>query len=176
MSTLSSHSTGLPLEQQAIRNKCFHPTGTFIEFREGEIEQSIPERFEEQVRKYPDRLAVRSRNCQLTYDELNQAANQVAHAIREQLGLGQGPVALLLEQSVQMICSILGVLKAGRTLVPLDPSFPRERVNFMLAQSKGELLITNERNMSLAQELTPESCLIDIDQLGSGLSLGNPGL
>ena len=60
MSTLRSHSTGPPPEQQAIRAKCFHPTGTFIEFEKEEIEQSIPDRFEEQVSKYPNRLAVKT--------------------------------------------------------------------------------------------------------------------
>ena len=81
MSTLSSHSTDLPPEQQVIRAKCFHPTDNFIEFNREEIEQSIPDRFEEQVRRHPDRLAVKANSEQLTYDELNKAANRVAQAI-----------------------------------------------------------------------------------------------
>ena len=86
MSTLSSRSTELPPDQQAIRDKCFNPKGTFVEFGKEEIERSIPERFEQLVRKYPDRVAVKTRSHQLTYDELNKAANRVAHAILAQRG------------------------------------------------------------------------------------------
>ena len=60
MSNLSSHSTDLP-EQQAIRAKCLHPTGTFIKFKKDEIEQSIPDRSEQQICRYPDRLAIETR-------------------------------------------------------------------------------------------------------------------
>ena len=67
MSTFSSHSTDLPPEQQAIRARCFHPTGSFIDFRKEEVEQSITSRFEEQVRKYPDQLAVVDGESHLTY-------------------------------------------------------------------------------------------------------------
>ena len=54
MNTPDRHIAGLPQEQEAIRAKCFHPTGTFIEFKKEEIEQSIPDRFEEQVRRCAD--------------------------------------------------------------------------------------------------------------------------
>ena len=78
---------GIPPEQQAIRAKCFHPTGTFIEFNKEEIEQSIPERFEKIVRMYPDRLAVKSEKHSLTYDQLNKAANRIAQKIGSSLEL-----------------------------------------------------------------------------------------
>jgi non-ribosomal peptide synthetase component F len=64
----------LPPDQQAIRDKCFHPTGTFVEFPKEEIEQSIPERFEKIVRLYPDRIAVKTANQAWTYAELNGMA------------------------------------------------------------------------------------------------------
>ena len=60
MNTISKRPDDLPPEQQAIRDRCFHPTGKFVEFEKDEIEQSIPDRFEEQVRKYPQRLAVKT--------------------------------------------------------------------------------------------------------------------
>jgi non-ribosomal peptide synthetase component F len=74
----------LLLEQQAIRAKCFHPTGAFVEFKKEEVEQSIPDRFERRVGRYPDRIAVKTKANALTYAELNQAANRVAHAILDQ--------------------------------------------------------------------------------------------
>jgi len=56
------NTRALPPEQLAIRAKCFHPSGIFIEFKKEEVEQSIPERFERIVRKHPDRLAVKTAN------------------------------------------------------------------------------------------------------------------
>ena len=91
MNTPDRHVAGLPPEQEAIRAKCFHPTGTFIEFKKEEIEQSIPDRFEEQVRRYPDWLAVKTRSHQLTYDELNKAANRIARVILTRAGRDRNP-------------------------------------------------------------------------------------
>ena len=64
----------LPLEQQAIRAKCFHPSGLFVEFGKEEIEQSISERFEQQVATYSARSALAAKGYLLTYTTLNQAA------------------------------------------------------------------------------------------------------
>src|SRR6266545_2434933 len=73
------------------------PVNSFVPFRKEEIEQSVPERFEQQVARYPDRLAVRDRRQQLTYTELNAAANRIAHALLAQCGEGEEPIALLFE-------------------------------------------------------------------------------
>ena len=105
----------IPQAQQAIRAKCFHPTGRFIEFPQEAIEQSIPARFEQQVHQYADCLAVKAKEQALTYAELNAAANRVAHAILARRGEGQEPVALLFAKGVSLIVAILGVLKAGKT-------------------------------------------------------------
>ena len=128
MNTLSNHSTVLPPEQQAIRDRCFHPSGKFIRFRKEEIEQSIPERFEQQVRQYLNRLAVKTRNQELTYDELNKASNRVARAIVEQRGSGAEPIALLLEKGVSQVIATLAVLKTGKFFVMLDFSHPHARL------------------------------------------------
>ena len=150
MSTLLRDIPDLPPEQQAIRAKCFHPTGTFVEFNKEEIEQSIADRFEEQVRRYPDRLAVKTEKEELTYEELNNAANRVARAILAQRGVGEEPVALLFEHGAPMFAALLGVLKAGKFYVPLDPSYPRARVSYILQDSRADLIVTNHRNLSLA--------------------------
>jgi acyl carrier protein len=81
MNDVPRHITDLPPEQRAIRAKCFHPSGDFVEFKKEEIEQSIPERFEKIVRVFPDHMAVKSKNQTLTYGQLNKAANQVANAV-----------------------------------------------------------------------------------------------
>ena len=73
---MSDGITRLPAEQQALRAKCFHPSGVFVEFSKEEIEQSIPERFEKIARQYPNRLAVKVGERSFTYDELNRWANR----------------------------------------------------------------------------------------------------
>ena len=93
MSELSKPVANLPPEQQAIRAKCFHPSGTFVEFAKEEVEQSIPERFEKIVRLYPDRIAIKLGDQTLTYTELNRQANRLARSIVEQQGDPAEPIA-----------------------------------------------------------------------------------
>jgi hypothetical protein len=70
----------LPPEQEAIRAKCFHPTGTFVEFSRAEIEQSIPKRFAQIAANVLTELP-KFANCTLTYNNLNKQSNRVAHAV-----------------------------------------------------------------------------------------------
>jgi amino acid adenylation domain-containing protein len=153
MNEFNPNSTTLPPEQESIRVKCFHPSGTFVEFKKEEIEQSISSRFEGQVHSNSDRLAVRTRSHELTYDALNRAGNRVARAIMERRGTGEEPVALLFEQGAPVIASILGVLKAGKFYVPLDSSYPQTRTRYMLEDSAADLIVTNTQNLSLARDL-----------------------
>src|SRR4026209_1085871 len=146
MSDPSKHIFAFPPEQQAIRAKCFHPNGTFVEFAEKEIEQSIPERFEKIVRMYPNREAVKTKNLLLTYSELNRTANQMAHAIVAQSGEVEEPVALLLEHGADVIPAILAVWRAGKIYVPLDPALPHARNKATLEESQARLIVTDTRH------------------------------
>jgi non-ribosomal peptide synthetase component F len=92
MRDLAKKNLQLPPAQQAIRDKCFHPLGTFVEFSKGEIEQSIAERFEKTVDRYPDRLAIKDHQQTLTYEQLDKAANRIAHAILSRQGEGNHTV------------------------------------------------------------------------------------
>ena len=173
----SNLMSDLPPEQQAIWVKCVHPTGTFVEFPEAEIEQSIPDRFQQQVAKYPDRLAVKMEQSTLTYHELNQAANRVARAILSKAGPGQEPVGLLFENGAQAISAIFGVLKAGKFYVPLDPSFPHARIAAIIEDSGIRLLVTNRQNFRLASELMRRrSHVLDIDTIAVTVSAENLNL
>jgi amino acid adenylation domain-containing protein len=176
MNILQDDPIGIPEEQRAIRAKCIHPTGTFIPFPTEAIDQSIPELFEKQARAYPNRLAVRTRHHVFTYDELNRAANRLAHAIVGQHGRKEENVALLLEHGALQIVAILGVLKVGRVYVPLDPSYPRKRLAYMLEDSQAKLLLTNQTNRSLADALAQNVPVIDISVLDSISSAENLGL
>jgi amino acid adenylation domain-containing protein len=167
----------LPPEQQAIRDRCFHPEGGYKEFRKHEIEQSIPERFEEMVRRYPGRLAIKMDDRRLTYDELNQAANRVAHRILEVRRTGGEPVALLLEHGVNIITGILAVLKTGSPYVALDPYFPPDRLRYILQDSRANLVLVDGQNSRFANLLELDSArLLDFDALEDSWSTANLGL
>ena len=112
-------------------------------------DQCIHQRFEEQAARVPDAVALlfdrglaSSLPQTLSYRELNEQANKLAHQLRQ---LGVGPevlVGLCLERSPLMIVAVLGVLKAGGAYVPLDPHYPAERLSFMLADASPELVLT----------------------------------
>jgi len=157
----------LPPSQELLQAKCFHSTGTFVEFNKDEIEQSIPKRFEQQARKYSNRTAVVTRNQTLTYDQLNQGVDRLAGAILHQRGGRQEPIALLLEQSASAISTILGVLKAGKIYVPLDTTYPQARIEYILEDSQAPVIVTNNRNFLLARKLAKHNdCqLLNIDEL-----------
>jgi len=167
--------TRAPAWQRAIRDRCHHPGGTFVAFEPGEIEQSISRRFEHQVRKYPRRLAVKTRTHELTYGRLNEDANRVAHAILAARGEGEEPIALLMERDAPLIAAVLGVMKAGKFYVPLDPSFPPDRIGYLLKDSGASLIVTNRRHRPLAEALAGRGIpLLDVDALDSSLSAANP--
>jgi amino acid adenylation domain-containing protein len=167
----------LPLEQEAIRGKCFHPSGKFVEFPKQDVETSIPKRFEKIAGQFPDRVAVTMRNRTLTYQELNQAANRLAHAILAQRGETPEPIALLMDHDIPLIVAIVGVLKAGKICVVLDPSFPKDRSAFLLEDSQASLLIADNENLYLAVEYAHDRCgFVNINELDSGFSIDNPGL
>jgi amino acid adenylation domain-containing protein len=108
--------------------------------------------FEAQVERTPDAVAVVYENEQLTYQELNQRANQLAHYLQK---LGVGPevlVGICLERSLQMVIALLGILKAGGAYVPLDPAYPSERFAFMLEDSQVSVLLTQEKLVAMLPE------------------------
>ena len=143
-------------DQEALRSKCYHPSGVFVEFPLADVGASIPECFEKIVRKFPERLAVNDGDRAFTYEELNQAANRIAHSIVEQSATSERPIALLFEQGAFVIAAILGVLKTGRIYVPLDPSVPAARISVMLQDSEAELLLTNSQNFLQAGQLAQD--------------------
>jgi amino acid adenylation domain-containing protein len=104
----------------------------------------VHERFAAQARRAPDAVAVRFGGRTLTYAELEADASRLARHLR---GLGVGPearVGLCLERSPEMVVAVLGVLKAGAAYVPLDPSYPAERLARMLEDATPTVLLTRE--------------------------------
>jgi amino acid adenylation domain-containing protein len=150
------------------------PSNPFVEFKTEDIERSIPSRFEQQVARYPDRLAVKTQNQSFTYDALNKAANHVAHAILAERDKVEEPIALLVENSALLVVAMLGVLKAGKFYVPLDHAFPYERKKYMLEDSQAGIIITNNQNLSSARGLCRNRIqLLNIDELNYRLPTEN---
>jgi amino acid adenylation domain-containing protein/thioester reductase-like protein len=107
-------------------------------------DRTIHQLFEEQVLKTPDNIAVVYEDTKLTYQELNNRANQLAHyLIQNYNAQSDDLIALYLDRNEQMIIAMLGVLKAGAAYVPIDPSHPDERVSHILKDTKAKIILTN---------------------------------
>ena len=108
-------------------------------------DKTIHQLFEEQAEKTPDKIAVVFDEEKLTYKELNERSNQLAHYLIEQGVKPDDLVAIYLERSIELIVSILAVLKAGGAYLPLSSDYPLERLQFMMQDSQAKLLITEEK-------------------------------
>jgi amino acid adenylation domain-containing protein len=160
----------------SARSKCFHPSGRFVAFEKHEIEQSIPQRFEEIVHRHPDRLAVKTKKHSFTFSELNSTANRLAQTILAERGAKQEPVALLMEHEAPVIAAILATLKSGKFYVPLDPSLPHARLKYILEDLQANYIVTNSRNLSLAKALAGKALdLFNSDEL-EHLTATNPAV
>jgi amino acid adenylation domain-containing protein len=141
-------------ERDYPKNKCIHQL------------------FEEQVEKTPDAVAVVFEEQQLTYTELNNRANQLAHYLQN---LGVKPetlVGICVERSLEMVVGLLGILKAGGAYVPLDPHYPQERLSYMLADSRVEVLLTQSQLLpSLPEHQAP---VVGLDADWSAIAQQSP--
>jgi amino acid adenylation domain-containing protein len=106
-------------------------------------DKTIHQLFESQVERIPEAEAVIFEDQQLTYRELNERANQLAHYLRK-LGVGaETLVGLFMDRSAEYVIGVLGILKAGAAYVPLDPDYPVARLNFLLADSGVPVVLLN---------------------------------
>jgi len=115
-----------------------------LSFDRREIHCSIPKRFQRVVAHFPHRLALKCAQNQFTYQELNTASNAVAHAILSILGEQPEPVALLFDHSSDLVVSLMGVLKAGKAYLVLDPSAPISRLSGILSNAQVRLVIAGK--------------------------------
>ena len=124
--------------------------------------------FEEQVQRTPDAVAVIYEGMQLTYKELNEQSNQLAHYLRKNGVEPDVLVGLCMDRSIKMVLGILGILKAGGVYVPLDPAYPKERLEFMLEDTKAPILLTEK---SLFGSYPAEGVqVIDMDRVNERIS------
>ncbi len=145
----------LPLLTKAERHQLL------VEWNDTAVEypgdKCVHQLFEEQVERTPDAIALIFEEQELTYRELNERANQLAHHL---IALGVGPetlVGLCLERSAELVVGVLGILKAGGAYVPLDAALPPQRLEFMLQDAAVEHLVTQS---SLYDRFPPIGCSV----------------
>jgi amino acid adenylation domain-containing protein len=155
------------------------PGAQYIEFRKEAAPNTLVQRFEEQVKKSPGTVAVKTGDRVITYGELNRKANQLAHAVLKGRGFTKETetAILLFEHGSGMIAGMLGALKAGKTYIALDPDYPGERLAYILEDSGAGIIITNHGNLETALKLTG-GCIpvINSDELGENVPEENPDL
>ena len=133
--------------------------------------QLIHQQVETHAAAQPDAIALRFEHHALTYRQLNERANQVAHALLAHGVCPDARVAICVERGPQMIIGLLGILKAGAGYVPIDPAYPQERIAYTLADSQPVAVLVQANTAQRAGALAR----IDLDHLGP-LPISNPGL
>ena len=144
-------------------------------------EKIIHQLFEEQVKKTPNNIALVFEDQNITYSELNNRSNQLAYHIRlrykqlNQTELEGGTlIALLLDRSIEMIVSILAVLKSGAAYVPILPEFPKQRIDYILKDTQVQILISQSHFKDELNKLDTNLNIIYADKDYSNYPIHNP--
>lgn len=143
--------------------------------RDYERDLLIHEILEEQARLRPHAPAIRFQNARLTYAELNARANRIADQLRK---LGVGPediVGICAERSLEMMIGLFGILKSGAAYLPLDPAYPKARLDYMLRDASVKVLVTQSTPVHHFSECAAQLLYVDShDGNGAGESVNNP--
>lgn len=157
------------VEPEEYERVVFRFNDTASRYRE---EATIHRLVEEQAERTPDKAALTFGDRTMTYRELNERANRLAHTLRAKGVLPDQVVGLMARRSFEMIVGLLAILKAGGAYVPIDPEYPRERIAHMLANSGARLLLT-EKALDGKAPFDGETLLLD-DERVYGANAGNP--
>ncbi|WP_170958295.1 non-ribosomal peptide synthetase [Bacillus pseudomycoides] len=123
--------------------------------------RTIHQLFEEQVCRMPNQLAVVYENQKITYEELNKRANQLARRLQEKGVQTNQLIGIMVERSIEMIVGILGILKSGGAYVPIDPEYPKERIEYILKDSNVSILLTQN---SLLDNVQYEGSVLNLNE------------
>lgn len=127
-------------------------------------EKTIVELFEEQVKKHSNEIALHFENESLTYGELNEKINQLAHFLKLNYQIKNGNiVGLFIDKSIEMIIGMLAILKAGACFLPLDFELPVERLSYIISNSNPNLILTSHKLCEMAKNLKVPYLAIDLD-------------
>jgi amino acid adenylation domain-containing protein len=160
-----AQSPRVPAWQDAIRARCVHPSGAVTEFPAAAVEQSITSRFAQQVTAYPERLAVKDGSRELTYVQLDRAANRVAQALLRELGDAAEPVPLLLPHGADAVVACLGALKAGKFYAPLDPDQPAALSAAIVMDLEARGVLTHRALSAYVAAAAPGVRVLDLDAI-----------
>ena len=133
--------------------------------------ETIIDVFLRQAKQYPDHLALKDENCSYTYQQLNDASLRVAAMLMSD-GLPQGAVGIYCERSSQSLATILGIVRAGCFYVPLNDSYPKERLRHIIADSGMQRLVTTRSLLKDVEGLVPSVriCFLE-DMLEAGTAI-----
>ncbi|MDQ0416224.1 fengycin family lipopeptide synthetase D [Croceifilum oryzae] len=128
-------------------------------------EKTIQQLFEEQVEKTPNRIAIQFGNQKISYLELNETANRWARVLRKQGVTRESRVGFITDRSSEMIIGLLSILKAGGSYVPIDPSYPEDRKQYILEDSKASILMVQDVSMIPDGYVGEVLVLAEMDQI-----------
>lgn len=137
--------TNINSKQQLL--ECYSHSGYYPK------ERNIVDLFREQVESKRNEVAIVCEDKQVTYLELDELSERVAYSLRQEIGAKNGVIGILLPRSIEYIVTLVGVLKAGYTYIPLDVIYPVERIEYMLMNAKADGFVTHKKinNMSLKE-------------------------
>jgi len=142
-------------EKSEILNQFSGNTASLTEY------DTILALIEDQLQNQADKTAIQYQDKQLTYRELHDKANQVANYLIDQGAQSNVLIGLCMDRSIEMIVGILGILKAGAAYVPIDPSYPHERKEFLLKDSATGMVLVDKANQAAITE-TPERRVVSL--------------
>ncbi|HEX8462607.1 MAG TPA: amino acid adenylation domain-containing protein [Segetibacter sp.] len=139
-------------------------------------DKNLIDLFEEQVIKTPAATAVVFENYNLSYQQLNECSNQLAHYLISRGLKKETLVPICIERSIEMIVGVLGILKAGGTYVPVDPEYPVDRISYMLGDLRADIVISSKSSKSKLQDKSGVEIIeLDTDWATiSGQPVANP--
>ncbi|MGB8191998.1 MAG: amino acid adenylation domain-containing protein, partial [Chitinophagaceae bacterium] len=126
-------------------------------------DKTIVDLFSEQVERTPGNIAVVYEENELTYKQLDELSDQAAHALRQKGVREESMVAICIERSIGMIVGIIGILKAGGTYVPIEPSYPKERISYILEDTGAVVVICDDSCKSILSAVFDERNLLVFD-------------
>jgi amino acid adenylation domain-containing protein/non-ribosomal peptide synthase protein (TIGR01720 family) len=156
----------LPEEERRLLEVEWNQTGHVFS-----DDRPVFERFEEAAARAPDAVAVSCKDLRLTYSELNERANRIAHLLRGAGVEPESPVALCVERSIEMVVGLLAIWKAGGAYVPIDPSLPAERLEFLVQDTGVALVLTRPALAERFAALPVRALFVDTE---AGGPAGNP--
>ena len=160
LSNIDIKISRIDMLSEAEKNKILYGfNNTFMDYPKN---QNIIQLFENQVKKTPNNCAIVFENKFLTFNELNKKANSLAFYLRNKEQIRANDlVSIMCNRSLEMIIAILAVLKSGGAYVPIDPTYPKDRIDYMLKNSKSKVLLTQK---NIARDIDcSNKVLIDLE-------------